>query len=81
MKHPRKILIVIAPLFTLNFASAADLTVQIDDVKSSEGQLTAAVSNSADTLLKMPLTGVRTPAITEGKTVVIKDLPSGECAI
>jgi len=65
----------------LNFASAAELIVQINDVKSSEGQLTVDVYNSADTFLKMPLTGVRTPAITEGRTVVIKDLPSVDCAI
>lgn len=81
MKNPLKTLCLIASLLAFNLASAADLTVQIDDVKSSEGQLTIGVYNSADTFLKKPLTGVRTQATTEGKTVVIKDLPPGEYAI
>ena len=81
MKTLIKTLCFIAPLLAANLASAAELTVQIEDVKSSEGQLTVAVYNSSDTFLKKPLTGVRTQATTEGKTLVIKDLPPGEYAI
>ena len=80
MKNHLKTLCLIAPLVALNLASAADLTVQIDYVKSSEGQLTVGVYNSSDTFLKKPLTGIRTQAATDGKTVVIKDLPPGEYA-
>ena len=40
-----------------------------------------AVYNSADTFLKKPLTGVRTQATKEGKSVVVKDLPAGEYAL
>ena len=81
MKNSLKTFCFFAPLLALKPASAADLTVQIDDVKSAEGQLTVAVYNSSDTFLKKPLTGVRTQATTEGKTVIIKDLPPGEYAI
>ena len=80
MKSTIKAICLIAPLWAANLASAADLTVQIDDVKSSEGLLSVGVYDSSDTFLKKPLTGVRTQAVTGGKTVVIKDLPPGDYA-
>jgi uncharacterized protein (DUF2141 family) len=81
MKNLIKTLCLVAPIITTSLASAADLTVQIDDVKSSEGFLSVAVYNSADTFLKKPLTGVRTQATKDGKSVVVKDLPAGEYAL
>lgn len=81
MKNLIKTLCFVAPILTASLASAADLTVQIDDVKSSEGFLSIAVYNSADTFLKKPLTGVRTQAVKEGKSIVVKDLPAGEYAL
>ena len=81
MKKSLKALCFIAPLLAFQLASAAELTVQIDDVKSSKGQLTVAVYHSADSFLKKPLTSVRTQASNEGKTLVVKDLPAGEYAI
>ena len=81
MKNVFKALCLITPLCATSLASAADLTVQIDDVKSSEGLLSVGVYDSPDTFLRKPLTGVRTQAIAGGKTVVIKDLPPGEYAL
>lgn len=81
MKNLIKTLCLVAPILSASLASAADLTVQIADVKSSEGFLSIAVYNSADTFLKKPLTGVRTQAAKDGKSVVVKDLPSGEYAL
>jgi uncharacterized protein (DUF2141 family) len=81
MKNLIKTLCFVAPILTASLASAADLTIQIDDVKSSEGLLMVAVYNSVDTFLKTPFTGVRTQATKDGKSVVVKDLPAGEYAL
>jgi uncharacterized protein (DUF2141 family) len=80
MKNLIKALYLIATILSTSLISAAELTVQIDDVKSSEGFLSVAIYNSTDTFLKKPLTGVRTQATKDGKSVVIKDLPAGEYA-
>ncbi len=59
---------------------AADLTIQIEDVKSATGTLMVALYNSPETFLKKPLTGVAVKAKQDSNTVVIKDLPAGEYA-
>ena len=81
MKNLINTLCLITPILSASLANAADLTLQIDDVKSSDGLLMIAVYNSADTFLKKPITGVRTQATKEGKSVVVKDLPAGEYAL
>lgn len=61
-------------------ASAADLTIHVDDVKSLDGQVTAAIFNSADTFLKKAIKGTGALASREGNTLVFRDLPEGEYA-
>lgn len=80
MKQLKNIAIAAAALLTLNLASAADLTVHIDDVKSTDGNVMVAVYK-ADTFLKQPLKGIGAKAATEGNLVVFKDLPEGEYAV
>jgi uncharacterized protein (DUF2141 family) len=72
-------LICSAALATCSLASAADLTIHIDDVKNTDGSLIVAVYDSAGTFLKDKTAGVGgTRAATSGAVVVIKDLPAGE---
>ncbi len=81
MKNLIKTVCLVTPMLSASLASAADLTIQINDVKSSEGSLMVALYNSADSFLKKPLTAVQTLATKEGKSVVVKDLPAGEYAL
>ncbi|MES2325000.1 MAG: DUF2141 domain-containing protein [Pseudomonadota bacterium] len=69
-----------ATLLSLNLAHAADLTIHIDDVKSTSGNVLVAVYNSEGSFLKQPAKTNGTAAATPGSTVVIKDLPEGEYA-
>lgn len=69
-----------AALLTSGLAGAADLTIHIDDVKSVDGHITAAVFSTADTFLKKPLKGTGKPAALQGNMLVFKDLPEGEYA-
>lgn len=67
-------------LLATGLAGAADLTIHVDDVKSVNGQVTAAVFNSADTFLRKPVKGTGAVASREGNTLVFRDLPEGEYA-
>lgn len=69
-----------AALLSLNLAHAADLTIHIDDVKSTSGNLLVAVYNSEGSFLKQPAKTSGTAAAMPGGMVVIKDLPEGEYA-
>lgn len=75
-----KTVLCTAALLTASLASAADLTVHIDDVKSTDGNVTVAVFNSAGTFLKQPLKATGAPAALKGNVLTIKDLPEGEYA-
>src|SRR5690606_10513858 len=59
-------------------ASAADLTVRIDDVKSAQGNIMVALYDSADSFLKRPARATRLAAAAGAMELVIKDLPAGE---
>jgi uncharacterized protein (DUF2141 family) len=69
-----------AAILTANMASAADLSIHIDDVKSAEGKLMVAVFSSATTFLKKPENGTGAAAAAGSNLVVFKDLPAGEYA-
>jgi len=58
-------------------AAAADLTIRVTDVKSSQGKLMVAVYDSADRFLRRPLQTARVAAAAGTVDVVIKDLPAG----
>ncbi|QYF93394.1 DUF2141 domain-containing protein [Massilia sp. PAMC28688] len=64
---------------TTQLCSAAELTVQIDDVKSADGMLMLALYD-AQSFLKKPVKAARAAAVPGGTTVVFKDLPEGEYA-
>ena len=61
-------------------AGAADLTIQVDDVKAATGSVLVAVFNSEGTFLKAAAKSGGAPATLNGTTVVIGDLPEGDYA-
>jgi uncharacterized protein (DUF2141 family) len=69
-----------AAILATGLASAADLTIQVDDVKAAGGTIMVAVFNSEGSFLRAPAKAGGAPATANGTTVVIKDLPEGEYA-
>ncbi len=69
-----------AAFLASSLAGAADLTIQVDDVKAATGTIMVAVFNSEGTFLRAPAKGGGAPAAPNGTTVVIKDLPEGDYA-
>lgn len=61
-------------------ASAADLTIHVDDVKAAGGRIEVAVYNSAGTFLKTAASAAGTAAVADANTVVFRDLPAGDYA-
>ncbi len=74
------ITILAATCLSTGVASAADLTIEITDIKSASGHVLVAVYNAEGTFLKVPTKTGGAAASTSGATVVIKDLPEGEYA-
>lgn len=64
-----------------NLSLAADLTVNIENVKSNDGNLMVAIYDSAANFLKNPLQAAKMTAQTGNSTVQFKDLPPGEYAV
>lgn len=73
-------ILIAATLASMNAAHAADLTIQIDEVKSANGSLKVALYGSAGDFLKKPLQSLSAKAVPGSNTLVIKDLPDGEYA-
>lgn len=71
--------ICLAPLFASS-ALAADLTIQIDDVKTNQGQIMLALYNSAESFLKQPLRAELVLAQLNQNVIEVKNLPAGEYA-
>jgi uncharacterized protein (DUF2141 family) len=69
-----------AAILAMNLAHGADLTIRVDDVKAEAGNVMVAVFNSEGTFLKAQVNGSGAPAVKNGTTIVIKDLPAGEYA-
>jgi uncharacterized protein (DUF2141 family) len=69
-----------AALASAHPAHAADLTIEVSDVGSGDGQVMVALFNSADTFLAKPASVARTAAVAGTTTVVLKDLPAGDYA-
>ncbi len=69
-----------ALLLSTNLASAAELTILVDDVKAANGNLMVALYSSADTFLKRPANATGTRALAADNKIVFKDLPEGEYA-
>ncbi len=62
-------------------AHAADLTVEIKGLASSNGQVFIALYDKSEGWMKKGLKNVGTPAAKDGVTYEFKDLPAGEYAI
>ena len=69
-----------ATCLTTGLAGAADLTIQVSDVKSASGNILIALYNDEGTFLKMPAKVGGAAASTSGWSIVLKDLPAGEYA-
>ena len=80
MRTTKLALIPLLFLATLS-ASAADLTIQIDDIKSADGQIMIALFNSAATFQSAPVKATAVAAAAGSTTVTIADLPAGDYAI
>jgi uncharacterized protein (DUF2141 family) len=69
-----------AAFLSAHLASAADLTIVVDDVKAAKGSVMVALYGSADNFLKKPDNATGALAAAGATTVVFKDLPEGEYA-
>ena len=63
-----------------SLAGAADLTIEVADVKTSDGSLMVALYNAAGDFLKAPVNSASARAAAGVTTVLIKDLPPGDYA-
>lgn len=75
----RLICLVAAMLGSL--AHATDLTVNVNDVKSAEGLVMAALYDSAGSFLKQPVQFGAAPAAQGKTTIVIRDVAPGDYAL
>jgi uncharacterized protein (DUF2141 family) len=62
-------------------AIAADLAVDIVDVKSAEGNVRVAIYDNPETWLGKPVKGITVKAVAGTVTVNFGDLPEGEYAV
>lgn len=67
-------------LLGASLASAASLTIRIDDVRSADGTLEVAVYNSAGAFLKKSVAATGAKAVQGSTTVTVNDLPAGDYA-
>lgn len=75
-----KSILCAASSLCINHASAADLTIHVDDLKAAGGNLMVAVYNSEGNFLKGPVKAGGAPAAASDNKIVFKDLPEGEYA-
>ncbi|ATQ78038.1 hypothetical protein CR152_28665 [Massilia violaceinigra] len=80
MRHLLATAFCTAALLTASLASAADLTIRIDDVRSDDGTVMVALYNSAGSFLKKPVGAAGEKAVKGSTTITIKDLPAGAYA-
>ena len=80
MRHLPATIFCACALLSASLASAASLTIRIDDVRSADGTLKVAVYNSAGAFLKKSLTAAGAKAVQGSTTVIVNDLPAGEYA-
>lgn len=68
-----------ALLLASQFACAADLLIEVTDVKSAEGKVMVALFD-AQGFLKRPVKAASAPAVQGTNKVVLTDVPEGEYA-
>lgn len=81
MKHLISSIFLSFPLLFSANSHAADLQIDITDVKSNTGNLMIALYDSAETFLKKPVKGIKVAAKTTQTSVQVSDLPAGDYAI
>lgn len=81
MKHLLSSICLCLPLLFCASSHAADLQIEITDVKSSTGNLLIALYDSTETFLKKPVKGVKVAAQSTQTSVQVSDLPAGDYAI
>ena len=74
-----KTILATALLLASQLSAAADLTIQIDDVRSADGTLMVALFQAGG-FLKQPVMSSAARAVQGGNIVVLKDVPAGEYA-
>jgi uncharacterized protein (DUF2141 family) len=79
MKYPTTA-ICLAMVLAAGPASAADLTIDVLDVKTDKGPIMIALFDSAGTFLKLPARGIAAPATGTTVSIVFKGLPAGDYA-
>jgi uncharacterized protein (DUF2141 family) len=70
-----------AILFTANAAFAADLSIQIDNLQSTNGNLMIALYDNAANFPLKPIQARRLPVQQGEQQVQFKDLPAGDYAV
>jgi uncharacterized protein (DUF2141 family) len=72
--------ICVAMALAAGSAAAADLTIDVLDVKPGKGAIMIALYDSAGTFLKQAARGIAAPATGATVNVVFRDVPAGEYA-
>lgn len=80
MHHLLNIALCAATFATAQLSHAADLTIEVEDVKNANGTVMVALYNSQDSFLKQPAKGTGARAAAGTSKLVFKDLPEGEYA-
>lgn len=80
MNHLIKSAVATAAILAMNLAAAANVTVQVDDVKAAQGTIMVAVY-TADGFLKKPVKASSAAADMAGNKIVFADLPEGDYAV
>lgn len=69
---------LLALAFTTPLATAGDLVVHVDNVKSASGQVMVALYDNADAFLKHPVRAEQAKADKAGTTLVFHDVAPGD---
>jgi uncharacterized protein (DUF2141 family) len=77
----RPFIFIAAILLACQFASAADLSVQVGTIKTQQGQVWVSVFKSADTYLKASIQRTAVKADAAELRIAFKDLEPGDYAV
>jgi uncharacterized protein (DUF2141 family) len=80
MRHLPATAFCISALLSASLASAASLTIRIDDVRSDDGTVQVALYDTAGSFLKKAVGAAAEKALKGSTTVIFKDLAAGEYA-
>jgi len=81
MPRTARLVLALSTLLAAGSASAADLTVRIQDVPSAQGSIMVAVYDAPVSFLRRPAQTAGAAAAPGAVDIVIKDLPAGAYGI